>query len=54
MSNEKWKVGEKIVAFSEYLNFTDAKYCCVKATGDGSGVISADEGIVGTPDEYDY
>ena len=32
----------------------DAKYCCVKATGDGSGVISADEGIVGTPDEYDY
>merc|ERR1711956_173898 len=33
---------------------TDAKFCCVKTTGDGSGVISADEGIVGTPDEYDY
>ena len=33
---------------------TDAKFCCVKATGDGSGVIAADAGIVGTPDEYDY
>ena len=21
MSNKKWKIGEKIVAFSEYLNF---------------------------------
>ena len=31
----------------------DAKYCCVKNPSDGSGVIAADAGIVGTPDEYD-
>ena len=32
----------------------DAKYCCVKNPSDGSGVIAADAGIIGTPDEYDY
>ena len=27
----------------------DAKFCCVKNPSDGSGVIAADAGIVGTP-----
>merc|ERR1712129_415029 len=27
---------------------------CVKSPGDGSGVIAADAGIVGTPDKKDY
>ena len=27
----------------------DAKFCCVKNPSDGSGVIVADAGIIGTP-----
>ena len=53
MSNKKWKIGEKIVAFSEYLNFNITQKCyallpqvnfkaniLIFTEGEGDGIIS--------------